>query len=208
MTSHGTIFSFKEGKDNNHNFVIEQIKEYIKYCEQYNLPLPKFAATDDCCGTRGLFESAFGNHSITVCQDIKHLINRLIEKMAKSSDLYDLVTTNLHGAFTKDKSPVRFTDGSFDNIPSILPHANVIIERIEKIIEEANNCTIHSEYNNNSGRNGGKLFLDGFDSVWKNQKEHIRKGCCSDIYETLDDGTKKHYYEYLPGLIYKYKLFL
>jgi hypothetical protein len=62
------------------------------------VPFPMMFFVDNAASLEKIIKSVFSE--ARVLQDVKHLVNRLIEKMSKNSDAYYAISQELHGAFT------------------------------------------------------------------------------------------------------------
>ena len=81
MRVDGQIITMEEGKDNVHEFVEKQLEAYKKFCDKYQIPYPKYITVDDSVQSAKMLKGIFPD--ILVRQDIKHVVNRLVEQMSK-----------------------------------------------------------------------------------------------------------------------------
>jgi hypothetical protein len=143
-------------------------------CDRLNVAHPTTCCVDDCCAQRNIIQDVFPK--MLVVQDLKHLVNRMINNVSVTHVLYGDFCKKLHGALVGDNITVQTRNGAFVEIAGrLLPKE----EQESKLVE------LVSHYKSISG---GKLFLGGFDDALDNQLEHIRKGC---LVDPIIDG--KHY---------------
>jgi hypothetical protein len=97
-----------------------------------------------------------------VIQDIKHLINRMVGQLNKSSPSYGAACTMFHGAITGGKIFVKSRNGKIYEIDGPLPDPETMIKKLEQCIE---NCK----------RLDSTMFKADFAATVETQKGHIRK---------------------------------
>lgn len=105
-----------------------------------------------------------------VLQDIKHLINRLLEECSKQSSLYARWSIELHGVFTNygHKINVVSRNGNIYTVSAPLESGNVIWNRLNQSIENFKNTDSQSRIiflQNNPNNVYHSLFLKNFDTV-------------------------------------------
>lgn len=61
--------------------VIDGLTQIKKRCDKNNWPYPTYVVVDDCCSSRKTINQVFPEAQVR--QDIKHLINRILECVSK-----------------------------------------------------------------------------------------------------------------------------
>jgi hypothetical protein len=162
MGGDGTISAVEHlEKEDSENVtrILENMKEK---CKKLGCPFPLYFCTDNTNAWADTINKVFPN--ARVCQDIKHLINRIVEKTAKSSAYYSNFAKEVHGAFCDPDTTVTDRNGKVWVVAGLLKPPAEIIRLLEQI---KNNYRILPE--------GEKLFLKDFDTVFENQKKVITK---------------------------------
>ena len=125
--------------------------------------------------------------AVAVRQDIKHIINRVVEQLSKKSEVYGDACRKLHAAVVGGDTSVIDRAGQLRKVAKLLDHRDVIISRM--LEWELQYKTIDPT-----------LFLGDFDNTFKIQLHHFALGCVDDI--TLTQGvpaTPKNYLEMTDG---------
>ena len=161
---------------------------HVKHrCARLGRPYARHVTTDDCCAHRIYIQKELPD--ALVYQDVKHLFNRVIEKMSKQSVLYGDACRKLHGTLTGPSMTVTSRNGKLYDVAG---------KRLPAPAQLANLCGWVENYKrlNTEQRalGGPDLFLPGFDAAVANQKVHIEKGCLAD---PIIDGL--HYMETSDG---------
>jgi len=99
-------------------------------CDSLGVTYPRHFCVDDCCAQRNTILSIFPNATVT--QDLKHLINRLVEKLSKGSKYYGAATIELHDVFTNGKITVESRNGKLYKIPAPLDEGGLIWGRLQR----------------------------------------------------------------------------
>ena len=95
-----------------------------------------------------------------VTQDLKHLINRLVTELKKTSQSYGVACAMLHSAFTSNSIWVRSRNGNAYEVPGRLPDPETMIRQLDTCI--ASLKTLDAD-----------MFKAGFDAAVILQKVHI-----------------------------------
>ena len=95
-----------------------------------------------------------------VIQDVKHMINRIVETMSKKSEVYGAACEKLHEKVVGSKINVRSRTGKVHEIPGRLPDAADMVKGLEHF---------ETEYK----ALDPSLFLDGYTEAVANQKALI-----------------------------------
>jgi len=190
MSLEGQILSMSRGKDSSHRFVMLQLTQYLDKCANKELIMPKYVTVDDCCTMRDSIEKTFAafDQTVVVLQDVKHLINRLIEQLLKTHKEYTSCCSEIHRAIVGSKQPFQSSNGKSIMYPSKLDNGDVIIRRVNGVIAH-----FYKE-------GWGGVFKTEFSAAWVRQQVHFTKGCCNDIVI-----NNKHYYEAETGIFKLYR---
>ena len=116
-----------------------------------------------------------------VLQDVKHLVNRLVEKLSKKSDAYGAACKSLHHVICGGTTTVRSRTNELCKIDAKLLEPDIILRNLNNWVNEYKLVA-------------PDLFLAEFEQELKNQKRHIEIGCVRD--PLIDD---KHYIETTDG---------
>lgn len=190
----GEISSFRRAKQEGHVYIRSILNELRERCIRLNVPLekrPKYFYVDNAVHMRGVIHEYFPESE--VYQDVKHLINRLIEHTSKQSSLYVEFSKDFHGVFTKHKITVESrVSGNTHKIPAPLSDSQEIVRDLQALIDRYKGFSLAA--------NGGKpLFLNDFDAEWEKQKIQIEEN----IKDVFIDG--KHYFEAEDGKFQLYR---
>ena len=160
-------------------------------CDKLRTPYPNYFYVDNVQTWENTVKSVFGD-DVSVLQDIKHLINRILECASKQHDLYGQLNKDLHGAFTigDGQMPKQTRSGKTLYSKAPLRSPEMICQELERIVnyykKEDKNFSI-------------PLFNKDFDKTFENQKENIMKY----VREVYIDGDYR--YEGLDGDIRVYR---
>ena len=136
-------------------------------CDRLGTAYPTYVCVDDCCQCERTIHKVFP--LAKVGQDIKHLINRMVGQLNKTSEAYGIACQELHNAITGGKMWVRSRTGKLCEIDAPLPAPATMLAQLDRCI--ANLRQVDVNHN---------LFKADFDKTVTTQKDHIRKGCVSD----------------------------
>jgi hypothetical protein len=140
----------------------EALKAIKAKCIRINAPFPEFIVVDDAVA------SDKGIHEVfplaVVVQDLKHLINRLVKELRKSSPAYGSACEMLHGALTGGQTTVLSRTGTMHKIPAELPTAEILVEQLDKCIRDIS-------------RLDPQIFTPDFEDAVRKQKNVINKVC-------------------------------
>jgi len=157
------------------------LRDLKNQCDDLSCPYPKYFVVDDCCSSRKLINEVFPD--AIVCQDIKHLNNRLIEETVKSHNGYSKFAESLALAVMgAETSPFTGKDGKPYLVKRPLDSGEEIWNRVSRLV-----ASWKSQPSTNT------LFKNGFDAALQNAKEHYLK--C--IPEVIVNGL--HFVEYQNG---------
>lgn len=129
-------------------------------CDRLLTAYPTHFSVDDCCQSAPTIKSVFPD--AIVLQDAKHLINRMVGQLSKSSHAYGAACTMLHGAIMGGKIYVRSRNGENREIDGPLPDPETMIKQLD-------NCIRHCKALDPD------LFKAEFAATVETQKGHIRK---------------------------------
>jgi len=141
--------------------------------DRLNSPYPRVIFTDNAGAQENAIKSVFPG--CRVGQDLKHVINRVIDHCSKGHTLYGSFCQHFHGALAgTSKVPVQSRNGKWYEVSSPLRDPADIISAGDRSInyfKDLPDC------------NG--LFSQSFEGAWILQKEVIRKY----VFEIYVDGT-------------------
>jgi hypothetical protein len=153
-------------------------------CERLNVPYPCCFWVDDCCKMRKTIEEVFPN-SVTR-QDIKHIINRIVEQLSKKSACYGDACRKLHSVVVGGEMSVIDRTGQLRAVPQLLDHRDIIIGRLR-------------EWEAQYKRLDPSLFLSDFTTTFKNQLHHFALGCVDDVTIAQGQSAPRHFLEMTDG---------
>lgn len=171
----GTGEVIKEGKTKSENAVVikDQLRIIKRRSERLQVAYSKIVCVDDAAAWDVTIRSVFPD--IRVMQDIKHLINRIVETVGTYKEGAAAFSMKLHEAFTtKNKVMVRSRNGAMrDNVPAPLDPPAEIIRRIDAVVANVKECF-------------PALFAGNreFEKVLATQKENITKY----VFDAFVDG--------------------
>jgi len=152
--------------------LIEQLKALKARCDRLQVAYPNYFTCDDAKAWEKTIHSVFPD--AIILQDIKHLINRLIELVGVTAEGVSQFSIDLHAAFTGTiEVPVRSRTTKVHMIAAPLDEPKTIIDRCENLIKRYR--AIYPS-----------IFSPSFDHAWMTQKPQIEKY----IKDPVVDGIK------------------
>jgi hypothetical protein len=101
-------------------------------CDDRGAPYPSWFCVDDVRAQEKTIKDVFPN--AIVVQDVKHLINRLIEQLCKTHSLYGRICEKLHGAVGGDgKQSVVDRNGKTREVPRMLRKSEDMIKKLNEV---------------------------------------------------------------------------
>jgi hypothetical protein len=151
-----------------------------KKCDRLGCSYPIVFNVDDAPAMEKTIKSIFPDARVT--QDIKHLVNRMVEKLSKMRPLYGQMCIDLHQAITGSQEvSVIDRTGKARRVRAPLPSRETMKENLNRVV-------------NNYKRLDSELFLKDFDKVMNTQIKNIDKGYVDEIYL-----NEEHYLELGDG---------
>lgn len=146
-------------------------------CEISNAAYASVVFTDNAAAHETCIKSVLPG--CKVGQDLKHLINRVLENCSKNHPLYAQFCKNFHGALVGcSKVPAQSRNGKVYYVPEPLKEPETIITCGDAMIKHFKSLP-----------SGPTLFTNSFDTTWNYQKTQIRRY----IFEVYVNG-KTHIY--------------
>jgi hypothetical protein len=142
--------------------VKEGLKAIKAKCDRLGAPYPEYIVVDDAVASEKGIHEVFP--LAIVVQDLKHLINRLVKEMRKSSPAYGGACEMLHGALSGGQTTVLSRTGSLHKIPAELPTAEILVAQLDKCIRDIR-------------RLDREIFTPDFEDAVRKQKNVIEKVC-------------------------------
>jgi hypothetical protein len=128
-------------------------------CDRLNCPYPLYITCDNAKAWEKTIHDIFPG--ATVLQDVKHLINRIIEKTKKANRFYSVFGEEIHKCFFENDVTVVSRNKKVYKVKGKFKPPNEIIRCMQNIIEDYR------------AKSEGDLFLEGFDETANTQKEII-----------------------------------
>jgi hypothetical protein len=174
MNGSGEVLSHTAAQKETSATLSGHLQSLKERCDRLAVPYPQYFTCDDAKAWEKTIHKVFPDAE--VLQDIKHLINRMIEVIGVSVDGSAQFSIDLHTAFTgTNKIPVRSRTGKVHMVEAPLDHGKTIIERCETLIAQ-----YRSVY--------PTMFSASFDSTWDTQKPQIEKYVKDPIVEGTENS--------------------
>jgi hypothetical protein len=129
-------------------------------CDRLGTAYPTYFSVDDCCQSAPTIKSVFKD--AIVLQDAKHLINRMVGQLSKSSPSYGAACAMFHGAIMGGKIYVRSRNGDNREIDGPLPDPDTMIKQLDNCIKQCKDLD-------------PEMFKAEFAATVETQKGHILK---------------------------------
>jgi hypothetical protein len=175
MNGSGEVLSHTTSQKETSATLSGQLQALKERCDRLAVPYPQFFTCDDAKAWEKTIHKVFPDAK--VLQDIKHLINRMIEVIGVSVDGSAQFSIDMHTAFTgTNMIPVRSRTGKVHMVEAPLDDGKTIINRCKKLIADYRNVY-------------PTMFSASFDSVWETQKPQIEKY----IEDPIVEGTENSF---------------
>jgi hypothetical protein len=176
MGATGEIIAMSDAHRESGGAITDLLTEGKRLCDINNTQHPQVIFTDNAQAQESIIKCVFPG--CRVAQDLKHLINRLIETCPKNHALYGQFCKNLHSAFTSDaKVPALSRSGRWHMVVPPLKPPSIIIANVEALI------TYYKSLQTPASA-GPPLLSSTFDAAWIIQKLQITKY----IFEVVVNG--------------------
>jgi hypothetical protein len=132
MGANGQIDCVIPTKSTGKDEVKDMLFRLKRKCDDRGAPYPTWFCVDDVRAQEKTIKDVFPNADVV--QDVKHLVNRLVEQLCKSHPLYGRICEKIHGAVGGDgKQSVIDRNGQSREVSRMLRQPQDMINKLNQV---------------------------------------------------------------------------